>query len=488
MAGPSAADLGIPLTATVPGVTTIPDALTNAGTRILTSALTNALTGSGSGAGPTAGSGLGAYGAGAGGYGLSPIPIITPYHSALQGVFGAAGGGMVPDAKNLSDQGRNGDSMLVHMTPREVAGLQALAQAHGTSLTTNPTTGLPEASILSDLLPSLIGGGLSVATDMSPWMSAALVGGGYGLATGNLKRGLMAGLGAYGGAGLGSALERTGRAALERDAMNLDASQYPRAPGESIDVGGPGASGVDAAGNSIRAFEAPSRTGAETTSKLDRVLAGLKTLDSEQGWKDLKASAGDKNALMKYGLAAMAPAAMGYMDSHSAAQGAMPAFSRYPQGRMPIYRFNMNPYTTPVNGRYFNPTLGYTGQYYADGGAVAYGAGGASDVQVDPYSGAEVFAAGGMPQEQAEVQGLLKGPGDGVSDSIPAQLDTGEPARLATGEFVVPARIVSELGNGDTDAGAKKLYAMMDRIQAIRSRTTGDNVALDSKADQALPA
>lgn len=84
---------------------------------------------------------------------------------------------------------------------------------------------------------------------------------------------------------------------------------------------------------------------------------------------------------------------------------------------------------------------------------------------------------------------LLKGPGDGVSDSIPATIANKRPARLADGEFVVPARIVSELGNGSTDAGARKLYAMMDRIQANRSKTTGKGkVAVNSRADKYLPA
>jgi len=85
---------------------------------------------------------------------------------------------------------------------------------------------------------------------------------------------------------------------------------------------------------------------------------------------------------------------------------------------------------------------------------------------------------------------LLKGPGDGVSDSIPATIgQKQQPARLADGEFVVPARIVSELGNGSTDAGAKKLYAMMDRVQRARGTTTGKNkVAANSRADKYLPA
>jgi hypothetical protein len=81
---------------------------------------------------------------------------------------------------------------------------------------------------------------------------------------------------------------------------------------------------------------------------------------------------------------------------------------------------------------------------------------------------------------------LLKGPGDGVSDSIPASIGAKQPARLAEGEFVIPARIVSELGNGSTDAGAKRLYAMMDRIKAKRAKTK--NIAADSKAYKYLPA
>ena len=84
---------------------------------------------------------------------------------------------------------------------------------------------------------------------------------------------------------------------------------------------------------------------------------------------------------------------------------------------------------------------------------------------------------------------LLRGPGDGVSDSIPAVIGKKQPARLADGEFVVPARIVSELGNGSTEAGARKLYAMMDRIQASRKNTVGKGkVAKNNRADKYLPA
>lgn len=104
---------------------------------------------------------------------------------------------------------------------------------------------------------------------------------------------------------------------------------------------------------------------------------------------------------------------------------------------------------------------------------------------------ADAYAAGGGATDLGDYSDggrLLRGPGDGVSDSIPAVIGNRRPARLADGEFVVPARIVSELGNGSTEAGAKKLYAMMDRVQNSRRKSMGKRkVAVDSKADKFLP-
>ena len=81
---------------------------------------------------------------------------------------------------------------------------------------------------------------------------------------------------------------------------------------------------------------------------------------------------------------------------------------------------------------------------------------------------------------------FLRGPGDGVSDSIPARIDGKRPAALADGEFVVPARAVSEIGNGSSEAGSRKLYAMLDRIEKTRHRNK--NTAKDTRADKHLPA
>ena len=119
--------------------------------------------------------------------------------------------------------------------------------------------------------------------------------------------------------------------------------------------------------------------------------------------------------------------------------------------------------------------MGMAGGGYAVGGGLgALAGGGQAGYNLGGYSD------GGR---------LLKGPGDGVSDSIPATIGDRQPARLADGEFVVPARIVSELGNGSTEAGARKLYAMMDRVQKARGKTTGKNrVAANTRSEKYLPA
>jgi hypothetical protein len=80
---------------------------------------------------------------------------------------------------------------------------------------------------------------------------------------------------------------------------------------------------------------------------------------------------------------------------------------------------------------------------------------------------------------QGGIAGLLKGRGDGMSDSIHATIADKQPARLADGEFVVPADVVSHLGNGSTDAGAKHLYKMMDKVRQARtgSKKQGRQIA-----------
>ncbi|NBW15919.1 MAG: hypothetical protein EBR82_48840 [Caulobacteraceae bacterium] len=78
--------------------------------------------------------------------------------------------------------------------------------------------------------------------------------------------------------------------------------------------------------------------------------------------------------------------------------------------------------------------------------------------------------------------GFLQGRGDGMSDSIPATINDKQPARLADGEFVVPADVVAHLGNGSSKAGAQRLYEMMARVRKARTGTTKQ--APEIKADK----
>jgi hypothetical protein len=157
-----------------------------------------------------------------------------------------------------------------------------------------------------------------------------------------------------------------------------------------------------------------------------------------------------------------------------------------------------------LNGKYYDAS-GNEVNYSADGGLIGMARGGTARAplfskttgkfnfnppQVYADGGMAGYALGGLGSLGGYSDGgrLLRGPGDGVSDSIPASIGNRQPARLADGEFVVPARIVSEIGNGSTEAGARKLYAMMDRVQNARAKTTGKKqVATNTNAAKYLP-
>jgi hypothetical protein len=96
---------------------------------------------------------------------------------------------------------------------------------------------------------------------------------------------------------------------------------------------------------------------------------------------------------------------------------------------------------------------------------------GATDTGVNPMTGEMSFAGGGIADLGGYSDGgrMLKGPGDGMSDNIPATIAGKQPARLANEEFVIPADVVSHLGNGSSEAGAKQLYKMMDRVRQART-------------------
>lgn len=134
-------------------------------------------------------------------------------------------------AQNLASYGRNGDTTLVHMSPQEVSGLQALARNNGTTMTINPHTGLPEAFSLGRLLPMIAGFALGPAGLGMSAMNAGLAVGALGTAaTGSLREGLMMGLGAAGGAGLAGSMSNLAPGAVP-GAAPLPADALAGAPG-----------------------------------------------------------------------------------------------------------------------------------------------------------------------------------------------------------------------------------------------------------------
>ena len=98
--------------------------------------------------------------------------------------------------------------------------------------------------------------------------------------------------------------------------------------------------------------------------------------------------------------------------------------------------------------------------------------------------GSMQFAQGGSTEYAAGGK-FLRGPGDGMSDDIKANIAGRQEARLADGEFVVPADVVSHLGNGSSEAGSRKLYQMMDKVR--QARTGRKKQAPAVKADKYLP-
>jgi hypothetical protein len=468
-------------------------------------------------------------------------------------------------AKHLASKGRGPDTQLVHMTPGEVQSLQQIAMAHGGSLTINPETGLPEAGFLKNILPMIAGAGLAMIPGVGPLMAAGLVGGGTSIATGSWEKGLMAGLGAYGGAGLAGGLMGAGASSVGATANALGTPAATGAGSQAAMLAaqnqGFGQAGLQALGQS--AATAPGAASIVSTP-MQSITAGAKGLLEPAGRDAFMSNIGGTKGLLKSGLAAAAPMMMG---QEAQAPGIKPTTPTTP------FQYNANPVgPTPkpdVPGysdlgqdfgrqrRYFNHEFtpinppaavapitnmpidfNYAGGMAAGGPVEAMSAanvydmqnarGGVSDMGIDNSTGMQRMAGGGpisrmveyikahpelAEQQNQQLDGthvpypqlarggishlgdysdggrLLKGPGDGVSDDIPAMIGEKQPARLADGEFVVPARIVSELGNGSTEAGARKLYAMMERVQQNRQKTVGkDRVAVNSRSDKYLPA
>jgi hypothetical protein len=503
-------------------------------------------------------------------------------------------------AHHVRAKGRGKDSMLVHMTPREVQGLQALAKAKGGTLTINPETGLPEAGFLDQILPvvAMAAATYFTAGAAAPALAGALGSAGMAAGTATTVGGALAGAGAgalYGGIGAGIQGGDVGKGALMGGLggaisggmgaydnvfsaagatptptsvdpnvvgppnpanpnlvgdANLQGA-FPQgpapAPGTPGTPGGPPTAefrqafrpdvtppptpqtpgGIVNPTSSYQGYGPIGRTltaslpgiGGAMGEKPDQV-PGLEPYSSQstlspdfQGFTPERPNPYYRAQYTRYA------AGGGLMNAYQAG-GPVERMSQMntamnPQGGLyPMGMIDKTQYATPTQ-RPVSAELVTDAPAYERSNPMLMAGGGdtrkkkraslTADRTIsafDPYNAAiaqlnnaryganmsgigalnpamtslgelpiTAGAGGGIADLGGFSDGgrMLKGPGDGMSDSIPATIANKRPARLADGEFVVPADVVSHLGNGSTDAGARKLYSMMDKIRKART-------------------
>ena len=448
-------------------------------------------------------------------------------------------------AKHLAAHGRGPDDQLVHMSGKEVAGLQALAKAAGGSLTINPHTGLAEAGFLDNLLPTIVGAGLVYFSGgaINPLTAGAIVGGVETARTGDLGKGALAGLGGFGGAGMVGGLAGAGAAEGVTSLNGLSGEAYRGAVGQGASsfLTDPSMAALGG-GKYLAAAAAPAVMGAmqpklnaepDKTPQMVRPysynynaqtpsnMIGAEYQPTGQDTSERQYFNPSYTALPPYqaangGIIALADgggpvedmsnrAMMGINTMYPMANVGMPSYIAPNQrmaggGQVPSYGFGgfigdaVNDIGSNLGGMFKGGNSDF-----GNVGPMLEGAQAPAGTRYDPETKQYVpinpqqtqMAMGGIANLGSYSDGgrLLRGPGDGVSDSIPAQIGNKQPARLADGEFVVPARIVSELGNGSTEAGAKQLYKMLDRVQNARGKTTAKGkVAKNTNAAKLLPA
>ena len=410
--------------------------------------------------------------------------------------------------QNLVDYGRNGDSMLVHMNPAEVAGLQALAESQGTSLTINPNTGMPEAFNLGDfflnLLPTIVGAALAPSTfggslgltgamqTAAPIVGGALTGAALAGAKGEdpLLGGLTGGLGGFGGSNIAGGLAKFGAPAATPKAL-----APINAVTEMKDAGiiGPGiqltsgASGYDALNPVVNPLvaNAPNFAPVTATTGMSPFSAGVsKAIQNPSAY--MESIGGPLGVAKEYGmplggavLAGLEPSDLGYTTLNDTRKDK----DKYD----PYATLNLSGDTGLRLLAQGGEVEGYAGggllpAYYDMGGnfSTYEGPDQASPMPQLSQDGYGLGRLNQLAQQQSATRaasdvfakgGYLDGAGDGMSDSIPATIGGKQPARLADGEFVVPADVVSHLGNGSSKAGAKRLYSMMDKVRQARTGT-----------------
>jgi hypothetical protein len=423
--------------------------------------------------------------------------------------------------------------MLIHMTPDEVNSLQGLAMAHGGSLTINPETGLPEAGFLKKLLPTILGAGLMLIPGVNALAAAGMVGAGSIAKTGSLKKGLMAGLSAYGGASLagglgagnvfGAAAKNAAPAVSAGSSAANMASEIAGTtalPSAAATAGSSAANMASQIAGTTALPSAATTVGTAGQAVAKKGLAGLAQNFGNAARAGLPAGTPGiiskaapmlaASGLMQGVSGAMAPSGArtgedGVIENSYAgpytAQQRQASFAgdtgeilgsskerRYfdvdmpevynTQGQIvqpgsstargtPILQNILNPNAKKGQNRYTPTFIPYMSGY-ADGGEVELSDGA---FVLDARTVSEI----GNGSSNAGLEALRRiggrpvdGPGDGVSDSVPARIGRDQPARVARDEAIIPADVVKRIGKGSAKRGADKLYSLMDKAHKAR--------------------
>ena len=425
---------------------------------------------------------------------------IDPYSGNLPRFKRGGDVGIKSLARDLPKYGRYGDDVVAHISSDEARMLQQM----GGSGTINPVTGLPEYFIgsvakaiakpfketynatlrhIPGVDQALVGLDKTIGkTIPGGWGTVANVAGsamglptpllvGMGALTGsgalkpngkfNLQGAIMGGAAAYGSAKLGDALRAAAGPAADVTATQVAsdigqnvAGGVSMAPGSQAAMLAEQASGLGTLGAqniaSSAAYNAPAQTfGQSLASGASNIAAnaGNNLAATGQGIKNLSGfGTGASNAATAFG-----------NSGATISNTAVPILA----GTTGLAAIDEQNQAIKDNEA---QNAAAQNQYNAEMAAITQGADRSKDImRRNPYQfaggGAIAFAPGG------NVPRFLSGGGDGLSDDIPATIDGKQPARLADGEFVISSDVVSALGGGSSKAGAKKLYAMMDRIR-----------------------
>jgi hypothetical protein len=425
-----------------------------------------------------------------------------------------AEGGLANVAQNLADRGRYGDSTLVHMAPEEIAGLRALARAQGTDMTINPRTGLPEAFSLRKLfkaasfilpfipIPGLFGmSSLLTKSILSGVAAGASAKGGF-----DFKQALGGGLRAY---ALGSLGEKMGGAPTPDGAPTAPTTTVGEAAGGVNPMAGIENIEVPLSGQPALGPSAP--TGVNPMAGIENIevpLSGQPALGPSVPIDTYTLRGGPQTGEASYN---KYPS-----DAVTTTPGSVPEGGAVPGRMANVITPEGEGFGKPITKGFDIAAAGIGGlslekaaeeqrKYDMEATAIRQEdeerkrrfdelfARTLGSVRTAKAGGTINLAKGGMTyMEAGGTTGptgeprMVQGTGDGMSDSVPATIEGIQEARLANDEFVIPADVVADIGNGSSNAGAKKLYNAMDRIRKARHGTTKQPPEI--RAERLMPA